>query len=80
MRRDLFPVRDNYALGLWRQLGIQMGGRDRCPVEDGVKDNGGGFSRKRHSPCRHLIEHGPEAEQVGAVVEVLAAGLLCDSL
>src|SRR6266850_7620148 len=68
------PV-DNFLQLRW-QIRIQAHGRYRLPIQDGLENHSGSISAKWQRTCGHLIEHHAEREEIGAVIQFLAAYLL----
>ena len=75
-RRVLLQQPPDQGLELGRQVGSELGRGPGRAVQHGVEDRGGGRAREGALPGRHLVEHRAEREQVGALVERLAEGLL----
>jgi hypothetical protein len=61
---------------LGRQRRHELGDGRRLPVEDRVEDDGRGLALEGQDAGGHLVEHGPEREEVRARVRQLAARLL----
>jgi hypothetical protein len=59
-----------------RQLRIDPPGGRGHPVQDGFEDDSERAAGERLLTGRHLVEHGPEREQIGAMVHLLAPRLL----
>ena len=64
------------AVQLVRQLGIDPHGSRGHPVENAVEDHGRRPASERLPSGSHLVEHGAEREEIGAMVHVLAPRLL----
>ena len=63
-------------LQLHRQAGIELEGRRRCAVQDGIENRRRGASRERLFAGGHFVENAAEAEKVGARVHFLPQRLL----
>src|SRR5271169_1205095 len=61
---------------LWWQIGIYAEGGYRSAFQNCVEDDAGGISPKREKPCRHLVQDGPEREQIGSGIQFLSPDLL----
>ena len=72
----LLEAAHHYALELGRQVRVDAGGRGRLGGYMLVGHRDGGLTGERGAAGQHLVQHHPQAVQVGALVGLVAAGLL----
>ena len=65
---DVFQLR-------WK-VGIQSDWRNRCTIENRLKDQRRSFSAEGQRASGHLVKHHAEGKQIGAGIKFLALGLL----
>ena len=61
---------------LRRNIGIQPHRGTWERVQDGFEDDSRAFATEGQRPCRHLVQHRPEGEQIGARIQFLGPHLL----